>query len=173
MLRVVVVLFWQHDQLKSGLSWMQVHINHWLPTKGRVQNACVGRFDDQVMTWRSTWSIHGFLHGIIWIMFHGHLDYFLKPPLGGRPNTNPGDHGTSDDPKRWLILFYHVWGPAWIEIHWKSIWLRARSHINPHYTWGSVTRLHDFGGCVGLWTLFLLGSHNLMVTAFGSYVKWP
>jgi hypothetical protein len=26
------------------------------------------------------------------IMFHGHLDYFLKPPLRGRPNTNLGDH---------------------------------------------------------------------------------
>ena len=21
-------------------------------------------------------------------MFHGHVDYFQKPPLGGRPNTN-------------------------------------------------------------------------------------
>ena len=40
-------------------------------------------------------SLHGFLHGIEWIMFHGHLDCFQKPPLGGRPNTKPlGDHGT-------------------------------------------------------------------------------
>ena len=31
-----------------------------------------------------------------WIMFYGHLDYFRKPPLGGRPNTNLGDHGTSN-----------------------------------------------------------------------------
>ena len=31
-------------------------------------------------------SLHGFLHGIEWIMFHGHLDDFQKPPLGGRPN---------------------------------------------------------------------------------------
>ena len=27
-------------------------------------------------------------------MLSGHLDYFQKPPLGGRPNSNPGDHGT-------------------------------------------------------------------------------
>jgi hypothetical protein len=27
-------------------------------------------------------------------MFHGHLDYFQKPMLGGRPNAKPGDHGT-------------------------------------------------------------------------------
>jgi hypothetical protein len=38
--------------------------------------------------------LHGFLHGIEWIMFHGHLDYFQKPPLGGRPNTKSRDHGT-------------------------------------------------------------------------------
>ena len=29
-----------------------------------------------------------------WIMFH--LDYFQYPPLGGRHNTKPGDHGTSN-----------------------------------------------------------------------------
>jgi hypothetical protein len=34
------------------------------------------------------------LNGIKWIMVHGHLDYFQIPPLGGRPNTKPGDHGT-------------------------------------------------------------------------------
>ena len=33
-------------------------------------------------------SLHEFIHGIEWIMFHGHLDYFPRPPLGGRPNTN-------------------------------------------------------------------------------------
>jgi hypothetical protein len=38
--------------------------------------------------------LHGFLHDIEWIMFHGHLDYFQKPPLGGRLNTKPGDLGT-------------------------------------------------------------------------------
>jgi hypothetical protein len=51
LLRVVVVLFWQHnDQLKSGLPWMKVHINHWLLTKGRVLNACVRGFGDQAMS---------------------------------------------------------------------------------------------------------------------------
>ena len=32
-------------------------------------------------------TLHGFLHGIEWIMFRGHLDYFQKPPHGGRPNS--------------------------------------------------------------------------------------
>ena len=42
--------------------------------------------------WMST--LHGFPHGIEWIMFHGHSDYFQKPLLGGRPNTKPRDHDT-------------------------------------------------------------------------------
>ena len=85
-------------------------------------------------------------------MGHGNLDYFWKPPLKGRPSTKPGDHGTPNAHNHWFILFYHVWGPAWIEIHWNSIWLRAWSHMASHYTWGSVTILHDFGGALG-WPL--------------------
>jgi hypothetical protein len=57
-------------------------------------------------------SMHGFLHGIEWIMFHGRLDYFQQSPLGGRSNTKLGDHGTPNSHKRWFILFYHVLGPA-------------------------------------------------------------
>ena len=78
-------------------------------------------------------------------MFHGHLDYFQKTSLGGTPNTKLGDHGTPNSNNGWFILFYHVWGPARIEIHWYNIWLRARSHMASHYTWGSTTTLHDFG----------------------------
>ena len=39
-------------------------------------------------------SLHGFLHDIEWIMLHGQLDYFQKPPLPGWLNTKLGDHGT-------------------------------------------------------------------------------
>ena len=45
-------------------------------------------------------------------MFHGHLDYSQKSPLGGRPNNKPGDHGTLNARNRWFILFYHVWRPG-------------------------------------------------------------
>ena len=38
-------------------------------------------------------------------MFHGHLDYFQKPPLEGRPNTKPEDHGTPNAHNRWFILY--------------------------------------------------------------------
>jgi hypothetical protein len=82
-------------------------------------------------------------------MFHGHLDYFQKPPLGGRPNTKPGDHGTMNAHNHWFVVFYHVWGPKWIETHWNSIWLRAPSHMTSHYTWGSVATLRDFGCVLG------------------------
>ena len=90
---------------------------------------------------------------------HGYLDYFPKPPLGGRPNTKPVDCGTQNVHNCWFILYYHVWGPTWIEIHWNSIWLRVWLHMASHYTWGSVTTLHDFGGVLGrpldtlLWAL--------------------
>ena len=76
---------------------------------------------------------------VTWIVFE-------KPPLGGRPSTKLRDHGIPNAHNRWVILLYHVWGPAWMKIHWNSIWLRARSHMVSHYTWGSVTILHDFGG---------------------------
>jgi hypothetical protein len=42
-----------------------------------------------------------------------------------------------------------VWRPARMEIHWNSIWLRTRSHMTSHYTWRSVTTLHDVGGVLG------------------------
>ena len=66
-------------------------------------------------------------------MFHGHVDYSQKPSLGGRPNRELGDHGIPNDQNRWFILFYQVWGHAWIEIHGNSIWLRA-GHIRLHTT---------------------------------------
>ena len=80
-------------------------------------------------------------------------DYFQKPLLGGRPNTKPpGDHGTPNAHHRWLILFYHVWGPPWIEIHWNSIWLRAWSHTLHLRICDHNTRFQE---CLemALWTL--------------------
>jgi hypothetical protein len=53
------------------------------------------------------WKVYmdGFLHGIKWIVFHGHSHCCQKPPLGGRPNTNPEDHGT---PKCSQPLIYSI-----------------------------------------------------------------
>ena len=83
---------------------------------------------------------------VTWIVFN-------KPPLEDRPYTKSRDHGTPNAHNRCFILFYHVWGLAWMEIHWNGIWLRAWSHMTPHYyTWEPVTTLHDFGGVLG-WLL--------------------
>ena len=38
---------------------------------------------------------NGFLHGIEWIMFHDHVDYFQKSPLGSTLNTKARDHGST------------------------------------------------------------------------------
>ena len=97
-------------------------------------------------------SLHGYLHDIQWIMFHGHLHYLQKPSFGGRSNTKSGDHGTLKSHNCWIItflVFIKCEDPAWIEMHWNSIWLRARSHRTSHYTWGLVTTLHDFGSILG------------------------
>ena len=56
-------------------------------------------------------SLHGFLHGIAWNMFHGRLDYFQKPPHESRPYTKLGDHGPLNAHNR-LFFFYHMVGPA-------------------------------------------------------------
>ena len=48
-----------------------------------------------------------------------------------------------------LLYFYHVWGPTWIESRWNSIWQKAQSHMASHYTWGTVTKLHELGGELG------------------------
>ena len=82
--------------------------------------------DQQSMWMQDECKVYmGFLHIIRWIMFHGHLNYFQKLPLEGRPNPKPRHHGTPNTYNRWLVMFYHVWGPTWIEIHWNSIGLRV------------------------------------------------
>jgi hypothetical protein len=102
---------------------------------------------------------------VTWTVFISHL---LEVGL-----TKLEDYGTLNARNHCLILFYHVWGHAWIQIHWNSIWLRARSHMISHYTWGSVTTLHDFGGVFG-WPLdtFFWALTISWLQLNGSCVKW-
>jgi hypothetical protein len=108
-------------------------------------------------------------------MFDCHLDYFQKPRLGEAMYTKPGDHdGTQSAHNHWFILVYHVWRPTWIKIHWNSIQLRGP--VTYDFTLHLRARDHTkwFWRCVGAAVgHFLLGSHNFMVTALGSCVKWP
>jgi hypothetical protein len=54
-------------------------------------------------------SLCGFLRGIEWVIFRGHLDGFQKPPHGGRSITKLlGDHGSVNAHNRWFVMFYHV-----------------------------------------------------------------
>ena len=96
---------------------------------------------------------------VTWTIFKNRL-------LGYGPNTKPRDRDTPKSHNRWFMIFYHVWGPTWIEFNWNRISLRDRFHMTSHYTWGPVTILHMIleVSWDGIWTL-LLGSHNLMVTA--------
>ena len=96
---------------------------------------------------------------VTWTIFENHL---LKVGL-----TKLGDYGTPDAHHRWFILFYHVWGLAWIENHWTSIWLRAQSHMTSHYTWRSVTTLYEFGGVVGQRSNIFFG-----LSHFHGYGSW-
>ena len=61
-----------------------------------------------------------------WTIFKSHL---LEVGL---------DHGTPNAHNCWFILDYHVWGPAWIDIHWITFgWGpgHIRLHITPEGLW--------------------------------------
>ena len=100
--------------------------------------------------------------------------FFQKPPLEGRLNTKLGDHDTPNGHNHWVILFYYVWGPRTnrnsLQYHlvegMATYDFTLHLRISDHTTW--------FWRCVGTtFGHFLLGSHNFMVTALGSCVKWP
>ena len=96
--------------------------------------------------WKSTWiPIRHWMNHVSWS-----LGLFSKTTSW--PNTKPGDHGTPNTHNRYFIIFYHAIGPAWIEIHWKSVWLRDRSHMTSHYTWGPLYVILEVSWD-GLWTL--------------------
>ena len=69
-----------------------------------------------------------------------------------------------------------MWGSAWIDIYWNSIWLRARSHMTSYYTWGSVKHTTWFWRCVGrplntfFWALTISWSWLLACVWSGPYV---
>ena len=124
-------------------------------------------------TWIPTWHQMGH---VSWS-----LGLFTKTTSWRLGLTQPGDHGTPNAYNHCFNLFYHVWGPAWIEIHWKSIWLRP-GHIWLHTTLEDMWPHYMVLGVTwdNLWTLFfwaltiswswLMGSHNLIMPF--SYEFW-
>ena len=79
---------------------------------------------------------------VTWTIFNNHL---LEVGLTQNPDTMAFRMLTT------VGLFYCIMceEPAWIVIHWKSIWLRAQSHMTAYNTRESVTTLHDIGGVLG------------------------
>ena len=68
-------------------------------------------------------------------MFCGHLDYFYKPPLGGRHDIKPETMALQTLTTGNLLYFIMIKDPLeYIEIHCNNIWLRAWSHMTSHYT---------------------------------------
>ena len=99
---------------------------------------------DVKSTWIPTWHRMDYFFMVTWTIFK-------NPPLGGRSNTKPEDYGTPNNPNRWFILFYHVWGFAWIEMAFRwgpnHIWLHTTLDGQwPHYMFWRVC-------WDGLWTL--------------------
>ena len=166
------------------LAWGPLYTQDWEPVTNALQALSLVEKAEPVqvrftLRWRdqrSTWMQNGCKVYMDSYMTSNGSCFMVtwtitwKLPHGGRPHTTPGEPRSPNAHKCWLIiLIYHVWGPAWIEIHGNIIRLRARSHMTSHCAWGSLTRLHDFGGELGR----PLDSHNFMVTALGSCMKWP
>ena len=114
-------------------------------------------------TWLPTW--HQMDH-VSWS-----LALFFKITSWSRSNTKPGDQSTPNAHNHWFILFYHVWGSAWIEIHWNEhldwgsghIWL----HTTPEGPWLHHKTLEMYWD--GPWT-HLFGLSQFL--GHGSWLMW-
>ena len=84
------------------------------------------------------------------------------------PNIKSGDHGTLNSHNRWFILFYHMWGPTWIDISWNSIWLRAQSHMISHHTWG----VHYHTTCYWMYVGTTFGHFLFGLSQFHGHGSW-
>ena len=119
---------------------VQVHFT--LGLEGGTNGVCECKMDGKVYVDSYVASV-GSCFMVTWTGFQNHL---VEVDL---TQNRSGDHGTPNAHNYWFILFYHTQGSTWIEIHQNSIWLRFLSHTTSHYTWGSVTALHGFGGVIG------------------------
>ena len=93
-------------------------------------------------TWIPTWHRMDHVSWSLRLFFQNHL---LEVGLTQNQKTMALYMLTTFD----LSFLCNVWGPAWIEIHWNNIQLRARARMTSQYTWGSMTTSHNFGGVLG------------------------
>ena len=135
---------------KGGASPSSLHSSHYTWETNRV---CECKMDVK-STWILTWHHMDHVFMVTWTIS-------LKPPLGDRPNTKPGDHGTPNSHNRLFTLFYHVWGPSWISIHWNGIWWRAWSHMTIGFS-----QFHGHGSLACVWSGPYAGSIG------ATYANW-
>ena len=62
---------------------------------------------------------------------------FQNHPLEVGPTQNPETMALQTLTTIGLFYFIMCEDPHEYKIHWNSLWLRARSHMSSHYTWGS------------------------------------
>ena len=63
------------------------------------------------------------------------LGLFQKPPLGGRPNTKLGDHGTLNPHNHCVRATSDPWPLHFKNSHWWK--RRSRFKFTSHYAWGT------------------------------------
>ena len=100
--------------------------------------------------WIPTWHQMGQAFMVTCISFKTHL---LEVGLSQNQETMALRNLPTID----LLYFIMRKDPAWMKIHWNSIWLRVQSHVTSHYTRGPVTTPHAFGSVLG----------RPLVTSFG------
>ena len=129
-------LHFKHSHWWKRWSWCKFASYYARGTNG----VCECKMDVR-STYIPTWHQNGSCFTVTWTISKNHI---LEVGL-----THNWETMAFQTLRTWFILFDHVWGPLWIKSHWNSIWLRARSFMTSHYTWGSVSTLHDFGGVLG------------------------
>ena len=105
-----VTLMLQALWLVEMAELVQVHFTRRLRVQRSMcmQDGCKAYMDSYMTS-------NGSCFMVTWTIFKNHL---LEVGL----TTKLGDHGTPNAHNRWFVLFYHAWRPAWIRIHWTSIW---------------------------------------------------
>ena len=109
---------------------------------------------DVKSTWIPTWHQMDHVFMVSWTILKNHLLEVVGLTQNHHETMALWTTFITQNTLNHVVLCYHVWGHAIIEIHWNSIWLRVWSHMTSHYPWGSVTNYMSLEvSWNGLWTL--------------------
>ena len=75
---------------------------------------------------KTSWmkSLHGVLHGGLWIRYYGHLGFLVGPPPRGESNANSG--------RPCFLLFFQTWQILW-QIPWQTNTTKQLSQIKREF----------------------------------------